>query len=154
MSKSSFLVLGSASAIFFSLVILSLFFAQSVDAESVFNKKIITVENDIDPSIILKIHCRSSDDDFGAHTLYYKQSFYWRFRVNFSQSTKFICRSIWYDPNGKNGHRMEFYAYNTRREYHIHCLDKCFWSIRQDGGYYGESEEAKDFPFQKMFYYE
>ncbi|KAI3831117.1 hypothetical protein MKX03_017221 [Papaver bracteatum] len=154
MSKSSFSVLGFASAIFFTFFILSLFYAQSVDGIPFrFNKKIVTVENDIDPKISLKIHCRSSDDDLGEHTLYYKQSFYWKFRINAFSSTKFICTSSWYDPNGKSFQKIEFYAYHTRRDYNVHCSDECFWSIRRDGGYYGKNEEDERFPFEKMFSY-
>ncbi|KAI3834729.1 hypothetical protein MKX03_013982 [Papaver bracteatum] len=155
MSKSSFLVLGSASAIFSTLVILSLFCAQSVDGfDAVWNTKTVTVQNDIDPNIAFKIHCRSSEDDFGEHMLYHRQSFYWRFNVNFLQTTKFKCDSSWYDPNEKKNHKMEFYAYYTKKHYNRYCLDDCFWSIRRDGGYYGKSEDDKEFPFKKMFSYE
>lgn len=153
MPKSSFLVLGSASTIFFILLTLSLFYAQSVDGsfDLVWSKKIVTVQNDIDPDIAFKIHCKSSENDLGEHTLYYKQNFYWTFKINLMRSTKFNCDSSWYDPNEKKNHIMEFFAYKTWRDYDRHCLGDCFWSIRRDGGYFGKSEEDKDFPFEKMF---
>ncbi|XP_026415894.1 S-protein homolog 29-like [Papaver somniferum] len=156
MPKSPFLVLGSASTIFFTLLTLSLLCAQSVDGsiDLVWSQKIVTVQNDIDPSVAFKIHCKSSEDDLDERILYYKQSFYWRFKVNFMRSTKFICDSSWYDPNEKKNHTMEFFAYKTRRDYDRHCLGDCFWSIRRDGGYYGNSGADKDFPFEKMFSYE
>lgn len=76
MPKLSFLVLGLAFAIFFILFSLSLFRAQSLDGfDIVRNKKIVTVQNDIDPDIVFKIHCQSSEEDFREHMLYYKQSF-------------------------------------------------------------------------------
>ncbi|KAI3831113.1 hypothetical protein MKX03_017217 [Papaver bracteatum] len=156
MPKSSFLVFGSASSIFFTLLTLSLFCAQSdarFDVDNVFNKKTVTVQNDIYPDITLKIHCKSSEDDLGEHTLDYKQSFYWKFNVNFLQSTKFKCYSSWYDPAEERDHIMEFFAYDTWRDYNVYCKDDCFWSIHQYGGYYGESEADKKFPFKMMFSY-
>ncbi|KAI3853431.1 hypothetical protein MKX03_037392 [Papaver bracteatum] len=151
MSKS-FLVLGSPATIFFTLLTLSLFVAESVDGfEDIrTHKKTVTVENYIDPNIALTIHCWSSDDDFGFHTLYYRQTFQWRFKVNLFASTKFVCDSSWYDPNEKSNHAMRFTAYEALRDWNKHCKNDCFWLIVRDGGYYGD---APEFPQDKMFSY-
>ncbi|RZC48194.1 hypothetical protein C5167_041149 [Papaver somniferum] len=151
MSKS-FFGFGSLSAIFFTLLALSLFVAKSVVGEGIhINKKTVTVTNDIDPGIALTIHCWSSDDDFGFHTLYYRQNFLWRFKVNLFRSTKFVCDSSWYDPNEKRNHAMRFTAYKAARDWRIHCKNDCKWSIARDGGYYGGGTD--EFPQEKIFSY-
>ncbi|MCL7041713.1 hypothetical protein MKW94_000052 [Papaver nudicaule] len=162
MSKLSFLVLGSVT-IFFTFLTLSLCYARSVDGETTqgykpnwdvqYNKKTVTVQNDIDPNIPLKIHCWSSEDDLGEHTLYYKQIFIWRFYVNFWGSTSFSCDSSWYDP--ANGLMFKgFKAYNAKRDWVKHCVNDCRWSIRRDGGYYGDgTSQEPPFPPKKMFSY-
>ncbi|KAI3833472.1 hypothetical protein MKX03_027216 [Papaver bracteatum] len=153
MSSKSSLV--SVSCIFFTLLALS-FWAHSVDGFiTIWHKKTVTVENDLGQNISLKIHCRSSEDDLGEHMLYYKQNFKWRFKVNFRLSTKFLCDSSWYDPNGKKDNIMGFVAYKAIRDWKKHCYDDCWWSIRQDGGYYGNGnpEEEFKFPYKKMFSY-
>ncbi|KAI3925384.1 hypothetical protein MKX01_015085 [Papaver californicum] len=152
MSKS-IVVLGSA-AIFFTLTLLC---AQPVDGfswgEIFIAKKNVTVHNDIDPNISLKLHCWSSDDDLGEHTLYHGQSFYWRFSINWKQTTKFQCESSWIDPNGDVNHSAEFTAYKTKRDWMKHCKHDCSWSIRRDGGYYGYPGPYDVFPYEKMFSY-
>ncbi|KAI3880739.1 hypothetical protein MKX03_016672 [Papaver bracteatum] len=155
MSKLSFLVLGSASTIFFALFTLSLFCMQSVDGSTIWSKKTVTVKNDIDPKIVLKIHCRSSEDDLGEHTLYYKEFFLWKFNVNVLMTTTFSCDLSWHDPNKKKDQIVKFIAYKARRDWKVHCLHDCSWSIRQDGGYYGDGYPAAVslHPFEKMFSY-
>ncbi|KAI3995395.1 hypothetical protein MKX01_040511 [Papaver californicum] len=143
MSKS-FSVLGSAAAIFFFYILLTL---SLVDG-----KKTVLVKNDIGPDISLTIHCWSSEDDLGVHTLYHLQTFYWRFTVNFSYTTEFVCDSSWHGP-GRVGfsNRKRFTAYKAKRDWNTHCNGFCMWSIRQDGGYFGDG--GSRYPFQKMFSY-
>ncbi|MCL7022688.1 hypothetical protein MKW94_008483 [Papaver nudicaule] len=150
--SQSFLVLGSA-AIFSTLLILSLLCAQEVDGHLIqARKKTVAVYNDIDPNIALNIHCWSSEDDLGVHTLYYQQNFRWRFRVNFWRSTKFVCDSSWSDHAGNGNHTVKFTAYKARRDWMKHCVDNCVWSIRLDGGYYGDGLDT-GFPLKNMFSY-
>ncbi|MCL7022715.1 hypothetical protein MKW94_026508 [Papaver nudicaule] len=151
-----FLVSGSSSAIFFStLLTLSLILLQLVDGAALWEfKKTVTVENDIDPNVPLTIHCWSSDDDLGEHILYYKQSFHWRFHVNIWQTTTFECDSSWHDPgNGDQLHSMTFKAYRAKRDWEKNCVHDCLWSIRRDGGYYGDGFFFKIFPLKKIFSY-
>ncbi|KAI3853432.1 hypothetical protein MKX03_037393 [Papaver bracteatum] len=151
MSKS-FLVLGSSAAIFFTLLTLSLFCAPTVDGVDIhIDKKFVFVENVIDPKIALTIHCWSSEDDLGWHTLNYTETFSWSFRVNLFESTKFVCDSSWYDPNKKRNHTARFTSYKANRDFLHHCKNDCYWSIARDGGYYGGIIDS--FPFQKMFSY-
>ncbi|XP_026438688.1 S-protein homolog 5-like [Papaver somniferum] len=163
MSKSSILVLGSATAIFLNtLLVLSLFQAQTVEGiKTIWSKKTVTLQNDIGPNITLIIHCRSSEDDLGEQILYYKQNFQWRFSVNVWETTKFVCESSWKDATKGDGHsnrgyEEKFTAYSPTRDWHQRCNEDCFWSIRRDGGYYGDgkTEGESKFPFLKMFSYE
>ncbi|MCL7038261.1 hypothetical protein MKW94_023373 [Papaver nudicaule] len=148
MSTSFLVSRGSGGTIFFfTLLTLSLFSAQSVDGV----RHTVTVENDIDPNVPLTIHCWSSEDDLGEHTLNYKQQFSWRFRINFFGSTTFVCDLSWQDPaKGYQSNSIHFTAYNAKRDMKKHCLIDCMWSVRRDGGYYGDGAE---FPFEKMFSY-
>ncbi|MCL7043283.1 hypothetical protein MKW94_002833 [Papaver nudicaule] len=153
--SQSFLVLGSA-AIFSTLLIFSLLCAQAVDGRDYdihATKKTVAVYNYIHPDIALTIHCWSSEDDLGEHTLYYRQNFRWRFRVNFWESTKFVCDSNWYDPARKGNHTVKFTAYKARRDWMKHCVNNCDWSIQLDGGYYGDGLYVGRFPLEKMFSY-
>ncbi|MCL7041712.1 hypothetical protein MKW94_000051 [Papaver nudicaule] len=144
MSKS-ILVSGSAGIFLFTLLTLSLFCAHLVDG-----KQTVTVENDIAPNVPLTIHCWSSEDDLGEHTLYYKQTFLWRFGINFWRSTKFVCDASWNDPGKDDQSKIfvHFTAYSVQRDWEKHCRNDCTWSIRRDGGYYGY---VGRFPFVKMF---
>ncbi|KAI3883154.1 hypothetical protein MKX03_030809 [Papaver bracteatum] len=152
-SKSSFLVLGSA-AIFFTLLTLSCAMSDGNGMETVWKTKTVTMKNDIDPKVALNIHCRSSEDDFGEHTIYYNQIFFWKFKVNVWQTTKYKCNLSWYDPNAKKDHKKEFFAYKARRDWMYNCEHDCRWSFRQDGGYYGDGYLTKEFPPKKMFNYD
>ncbi|RZC66043.1 hypothetical protein C5167_009729 [Papaver somniferum] len=118
------------------------------------NEKVVTVQNDIDPKIALKIHCWSSDDDLGEHTLNYKQNVIWKFKVNWKRTTKFVCDSSWSSADG-GYHSVKFSAYQAKRDWKKHCRNHCNWSLRQDGGYYGGGwpEPDDEIPFQKMFPY-
>ncbi|MCL7033116.1 hypothetical protein MKW94_005998 [Papaver nudicaule] len=161
-----FLVSGCV-AIFSTLLSLSVLcmYAQSVDGEGMnvhritvngqgvfIHKKIVTVENNIDPNIAFTIHCWSSEDDLGWHTLYYKQNFFWRFKVNIWMSTKFMCDSSWHDPAGKGNQTISFLAYDAERDWKVYCKNDCRWSIRRDGGYYGDGTDL-EFPFKKVLSY-
>ncbi|KAI3925381.1 hypothetical protein MKX01_015082 [Papaver californicum] len=152
--KSSFLVLGFAAAIFFTLLTLSCAESSVNGIETIWKKKTVTLQNDIDPNVALKIHCWSSDDDLGEHTLYHGQNFYWRFRVNWRQTTKFRCDSNWFDPNAKKDRIMLFTAYKARRDWMVNCEHDCRWSIRGDGGYYGDGYLTTKFPLKKIFSYD
>ncbi|KAI3877181.1 hypothetical protein MKX03_001418 [Papaver bracteatum] len=152
-SKTSLLFLGFA-AIFFTLLTLLCAQSDGNGVKTIWSTKIVTVENYIDPKIALKIHCRSSEDDFDEHTLYYKQVFFWKFKVNFWRTTKYKCDLSWYDPNAKKDHKKEFFAYKGWRDWMHNCENDCRWSFRQDGGYYGDGYLKIRFPFRKMFSYD
>ncbi|KAI3995394.1 hypothetical protein MKX01_040510 [Papaver californicum] len=122
------------------------FFYTLLTLSLVDGKKTVMVQSAIGPNVPLTIHCWSSEDDLGVHTLNYTQSFKWKFNVNFRYTTKFICDSSWYDTNTER-----FTAYEASRDFEVHCKEICVWSIRRDGGYYGDG--GAEFPFQKMFSY-
>ncbi|XP_026438692.1 S-protein homolog 29-like [Papaver somniferum] len=151
---SSYLVSGSVAAIFFTLLTLSLCCARSVDVESwADHKKTVIVENDIGPNIVLALHCWSSEDDFGVHTLNHKENFKWRFKVNWKGTTKFVCESGWYDSGESPGYQEKFTAFKSSRDWSANCEDDCWWSIRRDGGYYGDAIASDKYPPKKMFSY-
>ncbi|KAI3963659.1 hypothetical protein MKW98_021899 [Papaver atlanticum] len=89
--------------------------------------------NDISVKTLLNYHCYSSETDFGNKTLAYEHEFLWRFRINFTLSTKFWCDMRFYTEEGtliQGG----YHVYKARREYHI-CGNECYFDVRRDGLY-------------------
>ncbi|KAL8050646.1 hypothetical protein ABFX02_06G094200 [Erythranthe guttata] len=86
----------------------------------------VTVKNDIrDESI--SIHCYSSEDDLGVHSLSYGTNFTWHFHVNFWGTTKFYC-----DFNTTKHGSGNYGVYTptlSRDQCRIHCL----WSVEENG---------------------
>lgn len=77
------------------------------------------------------VHCRSSNDNLGYHTLRPFQSIDWSFRQNIWFTTRFSCQFSW----GQK--RRDINVFNNRLS--KFCRSRlgnlCFWSIR-DGGFY------------------
>ncbi|KAI3993073.1 hypothetical protein MKX01_009816 [Papaver californicum] len=113
----------------------------SVNQAEIFDRKHVYMENDIDPNIALTFHCKSANNDLGEQTLSYRQNFHWSFRINLASTTMFWCNMWWNDLSGK-GMKMSFHAYEAKRDWRRNCRNHCYWSFRQDGGYYGDGKDS------------
>ncbi|KAL2242392.1 uncharacterized protein LOC105159006 [Sesamum indicum] len=82
------------------------------------------IKNDISGENIT-IHCYSSEDDLGIHTLPYAANFTWYFNVNVGGSTKFYCDLA-------TGHGSGNYGVFDRR-LETQCHDYCLWLIQAYG---------------------
>ncbi|GMH31484.1 hypothetical protein Nepgr_033327 [Nepenthes gracilis] len=68
----------------------------------------VTIINALPDEALLDLRCRSKDDDLGHHTPAFRQSYSWRFRVNFLGSTLYYCSFNWI-----HGH-LTFDAFDNR----------------------------------------
>ena len=82
----------------------------------------------------LKFRCQSKDDDLGYHTLLAGQEYYWKFRVNFFETTLFFCHFYW------QGQDTSFDVIDAENDY-PNCdpvggnVYKCYWLVKEDGFY-------------------
>ncbi|GER50095.1 plant self-incompatibility protein S1 family [Striga asiatica] len=91
---------------------------------------------------LMKVHCRSADDDLGTHVLWVDQEYFWRFKINVFGSTLFYC-------DVKRGQRPKhFVAFNTSVE-GLSCFKtgQCYWLIADKGFYFS----MDDYTWEKKF---
>ncbi|MCL7035836.1 hypothetical protein MKW94_001957 [Papaver nudicaule] len=105
---------------------------------------VVQVQNDIDQTV-LKIHCKSLDQDLGKHALNFRNEWHWRFRAG-SGTTYFSCHYQWYDKNDKRYYQGSHEVYKGgfigfEPKYDILCQSKCVWSARWDGIYLYRSDK-------------
>ncbi|OVA18533.1 Plant self-incompatibility S1 [Macleaya cordata] len=110
----------------------------SHNTEFYWRKIHVHVENDITPNKMMELHCKSKDDDLGLRSLEYKESFSWKFKINFSKTTLFFCYMGW---NGTDGKLVQgsFEIYSAKRD-RTRCGTQCYWSARKDGVFSPSSE--------------
>lgn len=86
-------------------------------------------------NIILKLHCKSKDDDLGIHMLKNGEIYSFKFRESLISTTRFTCNMEWKNVKGI------FDVYLDRRD-SKRCHD-CVWKVTQNG-IRGYSEEGKE----------
>ncbi|KAL0322749.1 UNVERIFIED_CONTAM: hypothetical protein Sangu_1894200 [Sesamum angustifolium] len=91
---------------------------------SLVDKETVVVKNDISGENIT-IHCYSSDDDHGVHTLSYAANFTWNFHVNIGGTTNF-----YYDLTTGHG-SWNYGVFDKILE--NQCDDYCLWLIKATG---------------------
>ncbi|EOA34800.1 hypothetical protein CARUB_v10022377mg [Capsella rubella] len=89
-----------------------------------FAKTVVTITNNISPQAVLRVSCKSKDDDLGEHVLSSGQRFQWKFRPSVFRVTLFFCRFAW------NNQVKRFDVYTPSRD-QGHCIT-CNWSIMAD----------------------
>lgn len=132
-----------------SLVIVAvLLYATGSDA-LIFEKVRVEIINDMNPSAELSVHCKSGDDDLGPHVLQNGDSYSFKFRVNFIQSTQFYCNFQWTSNGAVQSHWFDIYdALNLKTS----GCNKCIWKIRQNNLcriIAGKSEDSCCFPWKR-----
>ncbi|KAI3925096.1 hypothetical protein MKW98_009746 [Papaver atlanticum] len=127
----------------FLVVLTILFWFSSVtDGLGWYNTKTeVVIQNDISPNTTLTFHCKSGDEDLGEHSLASKDSWKFRFFINFFDTTLYWCNFWWVDENGKQ--RQEgFQIFKTKRD-HPRCGYYCRYDVRSDSIYgFSGGEEA------------
>lgn len=88
--------------------------------------KSVHVENDLPSGIVLRLHCRSKDDDLGVKYLLPKEESMFSFNVNVLRTTLFYCDVAWV---GSVEHR--FTVFNVH-DYDSLC-ESCHWIVRVNG---------------------
>ena len=89
----------------------------------IIQKKVdLRMTNDLGTGENINVHCKSKDDDLGAHLLTPGQYFEFRFRPNFWGTTLFFCRFWW----GNESHWFDIYDQNRDT---TRCDSKCWWMV-------------------------
>lgn len=85
----------------------------------------------------LRLHCKSKDNDLGAHSITLQQDFNWNFCENLLGTTLFFCHLLWNSNTGPK-HKV-FYVFSPTLS--SKCISGyCYWSANIDGIYFtGES---------------
>ncbi|PRQ32416.1 putative plant self-incompatibility S1 [Rosa chinensis] len=116
-----------ASLVFRSFVFLPMMFVLMVLTMSE-AKTHVRITNDLPNNMDLTVHCKSREDNLGAHVLSYLDSYEFRFNPNIVGSTLFYCSMAW--PS----HTRYFNIYSFRRdgscEWSKHV---CLWRVTPEG---------------------
>ncbi|XP_047336002.1 S-protein homolog 2-like [Impatiens glandulifera] len=99
----------------------------------------MNITNELHSNVMLKMHCKSEDDDLGDHSIAYGESLYWSFKSKlFIHTTVFTCSMSWDSISGT------FDVYRATRD-DSRCAEKCWWRIRTDGAFsYNEQLDRWD----------
>ncbi|PON66087.1 Self-incompatibility protein [Trema orientale] len=85
-------------------------------------KTTVRIYNKLDNGLQLRVHCKSKDDDLGAHVLANDEFYEWKFRINFSGTTLFFCGLTW---TGASGTFDIFKASRDKKR----CTSLCNWRV-------------------------
>ncbi|KAJ4968811.1 hypothetical protein NE237_015512 [Protea cynaroides] len=141
MGKSNSMV-STRSSFVILFVMALIILCQPYEAQGIFEKYHVNITNDLGVGYVLKVHCKSKNDDLGWKLLDNGKFYEWSFHMNFLHTTLFFCKMEWSDI-----HSGSFVVFDANRDM-VRCDTVCFWSARQDG-LYGYS----DVHTQKTDYY-
>lgn len=110
----------------FSLVLLGAILRVSHGAGTVEKRVDLRITNDLGTGENLSHHCKSRDDDLGAHVLAPNQFSEFRFRPNFWGTTLYFCRFWW----GRESHWFDIYVQKRDAG---RCNSKCWWMVGPNG---------------------
>lgn len=115
---------------FFPYLILALCFAPIYSkAFSLFPKVHLIIGNALPNNTnALTVHCKSSDDDLGTHTLWVNEKIQWEFRENVWGSTLYFCNFWW------SGREKSFAVFDRELNQNF-CSTYCPWLVKEDGFY-------------------
>uniref|UniRef100_A0A7N0TCQ6 S-protein homolog n=1 Tax=Kalanchoe fedtschenkoi TaxID=63787 RepID=A0A7N0TCQ6_KALFE len=74
----------------------------------------------------ITVHCWSSEDDLGVHTIRFGEFYAFNFRHNLLCNTKFVCQVKFADGVDKF-----FHAYHCQRD-RFKCREMCDWSLYEN----------------------
>lgn len=88
-----------------------------------FEKKTVTIMNNVRNEEVLNVHCSSSEDDLGLKHLTFGTYQQFKFKVNWKGTTKFRCHFTW-----RGGGDHWFTIFKDSRD----SCDNCEWHILGD----------------------
>lgn len=116
----------TSNVIRISLLVIIIF---ALEAESIFPKLTVQIINTLDPPSLLRVHCKSKDDDLGFHVLESGKDYQFTFTpsIIIAKTTLFFCNFAW--PQQPSVHYLE--VYNEDRDGKCQL---CSWKINAQGG--------------------
>lgn len=85
----------------------------------------------------LNLHCKSKDDDLGAHSLGFNETYEFRFKPNFFGNTLYFCRFWWAKES------RWFDIYDEERD--IPRCSYCWWKILPTGPCLFDSYQSRKY---------
>ncbi|CAJ2653666.1 unnamed protein product [Trifolium pratense] len=88
----------------------------------------VNIVNSLEGNLDLTLHCKSKDDDLGAHLLHHGGNFGFSFNPKFPiGTTLFFCSFQW------NGEKLHYFDIFISGDYGRADCDYCNWSIFKPG---------------------
>jgi hypothetical protein len=87
----------------------------------------LQIWNGLGPGVELLVHCKSGDDDVGAHLIHFNQSFSFVVVPSFLENTLYFCAFRF----NNEVHWFDIYRY-WRDFFHCDMVD-CSWKIKPEG---------------------
>ena len=100
----------------------------------------VYMTNDFGNKIDLTVHCKSKNDDLGAHLLHDKEVYQIAFNPNIWGTTRYFCSFEWTNEK-KSFQRKSFDIYVYDRD-SDRCAD-CRWLVRPTGPCYLNDQTGK-----------
>ncbi|KAK7349443.1 hypothetical protein VNO77_06815 [Canavalia gladiata] len=85
-------------------------------------RSFVRVTNLLNEGLPFTIHCKSRDDDLGAHDVSNKGTYQWSFHRNIFGTTLFFCGIHWRDGS------MVYDVYKASRDID-RCFTNCYWEV-------------------------
>ncbi|KAL5824046.1 hypothetical protein ACOSQ4_021946 [Xanthoceras sorbifolium] len=95
---------------------------------ALFQSQTVIVRNSLGAGSVMRIHCKSGDEDLGEYYLGFNAAFEWSFRVLWR--TMYWCNLYW-----DNNRYQKIHAFDVDRRDDEFCKPICVWKIKQDGAY-------------------
>ncbi|KAL5759049.1 hypothetical protein ACOSP7_021660 [Xanthoceras sorbifolium] len=111
---------------------------------ALFQSQTVIVRNSLGPGSVMRIHCKSGDEDLGEYYLGFNAAFEWSFRVLWR--TMYWCNLYW-----DNNRYQKIHAFDVDRRDDEFCKPICVWKIKQDGAYCMR-DDPKQPGFQAYYY--
>jgi hypothetical protein len=106
----------------------------------------VNIVNSLEDNLDLNLHCKSKDDDLGAHLLHHDGNFSFKFKPLFFPfgTTLFFCSFQW------NGEELRYFDIYIDGDIARSACNYCNWSIFKSGPCRNiEGKEPICFPWNK-----
>ncbi|OVA13268.1 Plant self-incompatibility S1 [Macleaya cordata] len=102
----------------------------------------VYVNNNLYPGTDMWVHCKSEDEDLGAHKVAYDMDFAWTSHIKIDwDTTKFVCHIWWWDSKGQMVDGF-FDIYKSTRDIYD-CTYECHRFVKPDGIYFLVNDTIK-----------
>ncbi|XP_060971686.1 S-protein homolog 6-like [Cannabis sativa] len=99
-------------------------------------KTTVKIFNNLKDGVQLTVHCKSADDDLGAHVVANNGEYEFKFRINFAGTTLYNCGLTWIGATGS------FDLFKASRD-SLRCANTCVWRAHNDGVYGFKEDSTK-----------